>query len=66
MLWYTFFLTQIVYNAMGEILIPFVCHAGNVSADSEDKFRSAISFMDTCDGDLNLNSLCLMGLFVET
>ena len=50
---------------MGEILIPFVCNVGPVDGQLYDDFRHWIAFMETVDGDINLNSLCLLGLYLE-
>ena len=56
---------QMLYNAMGEILIPFVASRGPVADQLYQDFRHRLVFMETVDGDLNLNSLCLLGLFLE-
>ena len=56
---------QISYNGMGEIMIPFVCNLGPVDPQIFQDFTSRIAFMETDDGDLNLNSLCLLGLHIE-
>ena len=56
---------QMAYNAFGHILMPFVCHLGSITADIEDAFANSLSFIYTKDGDLNLNSLCLMSLHLE-
>ena len=50
---------------MGKIMIPFVCNLGPVDPQIFQDFTSRIAFMETDDGHLNLNSLCLLGLHIE-
>ena len=47
------------------MLIPFVCCRGAVGQDFAQDFQHTIAFMETSDGNLNLNSLYLMALFVQ-
>ena len=53
------------HNGMGELMIPFVCNRGPVDGKIYDNFGNRIAFMETIDGDVNMNSLCLLGLYIE-
>ena len=54
-----------VYNAEGDILTPFVGWCGLLDPEFAENFRYTIAFMETTEGNINLNSLCLMALFVQ-
>ena len=53
------------YNGMGEIMIPFVCNPGPVDHGIYQNLQTRIAFMETDDGDINLNSLCLLVLHIQ-
>ena len=51
---------QIVYNAEGEMLIPFVPHKPDLQDVLIKQFEKQINFFATDDGNLDRNCLCIL------
>ena len=51
------FVFQIMYNAEGEILRPFVTHKGDIPQAVIQCFKNDFCFIKTEDGEINANLL---------
>ena len=61
----TYLLLQMIYNAEGILLKPFVCHNGDLPKGVQEYFNNDLGFAETHDGQFDESVLIEISTYIE-